>query len=149
PSRGVATKIHSRARPCVDHAFSRRRLSEPPKAIHAHRIDRRIYLQLNATYYEPLRIGAIMSVRKKIVVTNGEPVTWWLADYSDGAGKRHQRRFPTKKEALQHHDKTKTAIRAGQHVSLPSDLTMAGAADKWLAKIAADDRERSTLRQYQ
>src|SRR5262249_11348283 len=84
-----------------------------------------------------------MSVRKKIIITNGEPVTWWLADYSDGAGKRHQRRFPTKKEALQHHDKTKTAIRAGQHVSLPSDLTMAGAADKWLAQIAADDRERS------
>src|SRR5262249_715051 len=28
-------------------------------------------------------------------------------------------------------------------------ISMAGAADKWLAKIAADDRERSTLRQYQ
>jgi len=79
-----------------------------------------------------------MSVRKKIVHTKGEPVTWWLADYSDGAGKRHQRRFPTKKEAAEHHDQTKTAIRAGRHVSLSAALTIAGAADKWLKKVAAD-----------
>jgi integrase len=90
-----------------------------------------------------------MSVRKKIVHTKGEPVTWWLADYSDGAGKRHQRRFPTKKEAESHHDQTKTAIRAGRHVSLSAALTIAGAADKWLKKVAADDRERGTQKQYE
>jgi len=68
-----------------------------------------------------------MSVREKIVMTDGEPVTWWLADYSDGAGRRHQRRFKTKKEAAAVHDQMKTAIRAGTHVSLPADLTVAGA----------------------
>jgi integrase len=93
--------------------------------------------------------GQAMSVRKKIVMTKGEPTTWWLADYTDGSGQRHQRRFRTKKEAAEHHDKTKTAIRAGQHVSLSADLTIAGAADKWLAKVAADDRERGTLKQYE
>ena len=69
-----------------------------------------------------------MSVRKKIVVTKGEPVTFWIADYSDGAGIRHQRRFPTKKEAAAFHDQTKGAIRAGTHVSLPDNLTIAGVA---------------------
>ena len=93
--------------------------------------------------------GGIMSVRKKMAMTKGGPVTWWLADYTDGSGQRHQRRFKTKKEAAEHHDKTKTAIRAGQHVSLPADLAIAGAADKWLAKVAADDRERGTLKQYE
>jgi integrase len=90
-----------------------------------------------------------MSVRKKIVMTKGELIIWWLADYTDGSGQRHQRRFKTKKEAAEHHDKTKTAIRAGQHVSLPSDLTIAGAADKWLKKVEADDRERGTQKAYE
>jgi integrase len=89
-----------------------------------------------------------MSVRKKTVITKGEPVTWWLADYSDGAGIRHQRRFPTKKEAVAFHDQTKVAIRAGTHVSLPDSLTMAHVADKWLKRVEADGRERATLRQY-
>jgi integrase len=89
-----------------------------------------------------------MSVRKKIVRVKGEPVTFWIADYSDGAGARHQRRFPTKEDAQAFHDQTKVAIRAGQHVSLPHDLTVAGAADKWLKKVAADDRERGTQKQY-
>jgi integrase len=89
-----------------------------------------------------------MSVRKKIVMTKGDQVTWWLADYFDGTGRRHQRRFPTKKEATAHHDQAKTAIRAGQHVALPHDLTVAGAADKWLARVDADGRERATLKTY-
>jgi integrase len=93
-----------------------------------------------------------MSVRKKTIASKtpeGEPEVWWLADYFDGAGNRHQRRFKTKKEAVTHHDQMKVAIRSGHHVSLPHDLTVAGAADKWIAKVAADDRERSTLRQYE
>lgn len=90
-----------------------------------------------------------MSVRKKVIHSNGEEVVWWLADYRDGAGRRRQYRFKTKKEAEAHHDQTKTAIRAGRHVSLSADLTIAGAAAKWLKKVAADDRERGTQKQYE
>jgi integrase len=89
-----------------------------------------------------------MSVRKKVVHTKGEPVTYWIADYSDGAGVRHQRRFPTKKEAAAFHDTTKTAIRAGTHVSLPDSLTIADVAEKWIRTVEAGNRERSTIRQY-
>jgi integrase len=89
-----------------------------------------------------------MSVRKKVTRLNGEEIVWWLADYSDGAGRRHQRRFKTKKEAAAHHDQMKVAIRAGHHVALPHDLTIAGAAAKWLRKVDADARERATLKTY-
>jgi integrase len=90
-----------------------------------------------------------MSVRKK-VIRKGEPTeeTWWLADYTDGSGRRHQRRFKRKAEALALHDQMKVAIRAGTHVSLPSDLTVADAADKWLKRVEADARERGTLKFY-
>jgi integrase len=89
-----------------------------------------------------------MSVRKKVVVTKGEPVTWWIADYADGAGIRHQRRFPTKKEAAAFHDQTKVAIRAGTHVSLDNNLTMADVAEKWIKRVEAEGKERATVRQY-
>jgi integrase len=89
-----------------------------------------------------------MSVRKKVVVTDGEEATWWIADYFDGTGHRHQRRFKTKKEAAAHHDSIKTAIRSGEHVALPADLTVSGAADKWLAKVEANDCEFGTLQMY-
>ena len=89
-----------------------------------------------------------MSVRKKVVHANGESITWWLADYFDGAGKRHQLRFKTKKEAAAHHDQMKVSIRAGTHVPLDSDLTVAGVADKWLSRVEGNARERGTLRQY-
>jgi integrase len=90
-----------------------------------------------------------MSVRKKII-NKGEPTEaiWWIADYRDGSDKRHQRRFPTKKEALAFHDQTKVAIRAGTHVSLPDSLTMANVADKWLSRVEANAMERGTLKFY-
>jgi integrase len=89
-----------------------------------------------------------MSVRKKVTHSNGEEIVWWLADYHDGAGKRHQVRFKTKKEAAAHHDQMKVAIRAGTHVSLDNDLTIAGVADKWIRRVEANARERATVRGY-
>ena len=66
-----------------------------------------------------------MSVRKKVIGI-GEPTEeiWWIADYTDGSGLRHQRRFKHKREAVALHDQMKVAIRAGTHVSLPNDLTL-------------------------
>jgi integrase len=89
-----------------------------------------------------------MSVRKKVTHSNGEEIVWWLADYHDGAGKRHQVRFKTKKEAAAHHDQMKVAIRAGTHVALDNDLTIAGVADKWIRRVEANARERATVRGY-
>jgi integrase len=94
-----------------------------------------------------------MSVRKKIVTITtpqGEQVEtlWWIADYTDGSGRRVQKRFKHKREAQAHHDQIKVAIRAGTHVSLPNDLTVADVADKWLSRVEANARERGTLKTY-
>jgi len=93
--------------------------------------------------------GGIMSVRKKII-HKGEPTEaiWWLADYTDGSGRRHQVRFKRKAEALAHEEAQKVAIRAGTHVSLDSNITIADVAEKWIKKVEADARERATVRQY-
>jgi integrase len=94
-----------------------------------------------------------MSVRKKIVKSTtpeGEQIEtlWWLADYTDGSGKRHQERFKRKAEAVAHEEKSKVAIRAGTHVSLDSNLTVADVAEKWIKRVEANARERATVRQY-
>jgi integrase len=89
-----------------------------------------------------------MSVRKKTVTVKGKPVEWWLADYTDGAGRRHQERFKHKKDAVAHEEKQKVAIRAGTHVSLDSNLTIADVAEKWIKNVEARGAERTTIRQY-
>jgi integrase len=94
-----------------------------------------------------------MSVRKKIVrsiTPEGEEIetVWWIADYRDGSGKRHQERFKRKAEAEKHEDERKVAIRAGTHVPLDNNLTIADVAEKWIKKVEANERERATVRQY-
>lgn len=94
-----------------------------------------------------------MSVRKKIVKSTtpeGEQIEtlWWIADYTDGSGKRHQERFKRKAEAVAHEEKSKVAIRAGTHVSLDSNLTVADVAEKWIKRVEANARERATVKQY-
>jgi integrase len=85
-----------------------------------------------------------MSVRSKIV---GEE-RWWIADYKDGSGRRHQVRFQRKKDAEAHEEKSKVAIRLGTHVSIDGNLTVADVAQKWIAKVEASERERATIKQY-
>jgi integrase len=91
-----------------------------------------------------------MSVRQKIV--GGEK--FWLADYKDGTGKRHQVRFKRKREAEQHEEKSKVAIRERTYIEVAHGVTVAHAADIWLKRVEADGMrhrgplERATLRGY-
>ena len=100
-----------------------------------------------------------MSVRKKIVKSTtpeGEQIEtlWWIADYADGSGKRHQERFKRKAEAVAHEEKSKVAIRTGNYVAIDHDVTLADAADRWLNRVEANGMrgrgpvEFATLRQY-
>ena len=96
-----------------------------------------------------------MSVRKKIVKgRDGDESTWWIADYTDGSGRRHQQRFKYKDQAKAHEEKAKVAIRAGTHVALDGNLTVADAAEEWIRRVEANGMrndgpaERSTVRQY-
>ena len=90
-----------------------------------------------------------MSVRKREWVTHkGESKQAWVADFVDGAGRRQIRTFKQKKAADAFHNKVRTDIHAGVHVTVDPELTVLTAADKWLNDVKANGAERSTLRQY-
>jgi integrase len=91
-----------------------------------------------------------MSVRSKVV---GDE-KFWLADYKDGSGARHQVRFKRKKDAEQHEEQSKVSIRARTYVEVDSSFTIEQAADVWLRRVEANGMrnggalERATMRQY-
>ena len=91
-----------------------------------------------------------MSVPAKVV---GDE-KFWLADYKDGSGARHQVRFKRKKDAEQHEEQSKVSIRARTYVEVAADFTIEQACEVWLRRVEADGMrqrgplERGTLRQY-
>ena len=90
-----------------------------------------------------------MSVRKREWVTRkGEQKTAWVADFVDNAGRRQIRTFAQKKKADAFYNQVRVDINAGTHVAIDGDLTVADAADKWINGVAAEGRERSTIRMY-
>src|SRR6516165_2425100 len=97
-----------------------RRLSDTgriAKRIHSLPIDRKIYLQHITTYYQPLHRGDIVAVRKRVWTTRkGEQKEAWIADYTDGTGKRHIQTFAQKKKADAYAAKVKVDVNAGTHV---------------------------------
>jgi integrase len=90
-----------------------------------------------------------LSVRKRVWTTRlGEQKEAWIADFTDGNGKRRIRTFQQKKKADAFAAKVKVDINAGTHVALDNDLTIAGVAEKWIKGVEADARERATIKQY-
>jgi integrase len=90
-----------------------------------------------------------MAVRKRIWTTRrGEQKEAWIADYTDGTGKRRIQTFQQKKKADAYAAKVKVDVNAGTHVALDSDMTVAKVADKWIKRVEADGRERATVKQY-
>jgi integrase len=90
-----------------------------------------------------------MSVRKREWTTRkGEAKEAWVADYTDGTGKRHIETFARKKDADAYAAKVAVEVNAGTHVAPDSDLTIAAVAEKWIKGVEAQGRERSTVGQY-
>jgi integrase len=90
-----------------------------------------------------------MAVRsRKWITRKGEQKEAWVADYTDGTGKRHIRTFARKKEADAYAAKVRVDVNAGMHVALDGDLTVLGAADKWINDVKANGAEESTIRMY-
>jgi integrase len=91
-----------------------------------------------------------MAVRKRVWTTRkGEQKEAWVADYVDGAGKRHIQTFAQKKKADAYAAEVRVDVNAGTHVTLDSNLTVADAAAKWLNEVKANGRERGTLQHYE
>lgn len=85
-----------------------------------------------------------MSVRKR-VLASGE--TRWLVDYTDQAGKRRAKQFRRKKDADAFEVRAKGEVAVGTHVADAASVTVATAADIWIAAGQLDGLQATTIRQ--
>jgi integrase len=90
-----------------------------------------------------------MSVRKRTWTTSrGEKKESWIADYTDQDGERHIKTFERRKDADAYHSTVKVDVRQGVHTAPSKSITVAEAAEDWIAFVELEGRERSTVAQY-
>ena len=90
-----------------------------------------------------------MSVRKRAWTSkDGERREAWVVDYRDQNGDRALRTFERKKDADAYHASVRVEVDRGAHIAPSRSETVAEAAERWLKRVEADGRERSTIRQY-
>ena len=88
------------------------------------------------------------SIRKRSWKSGGETKTAWICDYADQQGVRRLKTFKTKKEADTWLVQARHQVASGTHTADSVSVTVAEAADLWLARCERDDLERSTLAGY-
>jgi hypothetical protein len=77
-----------------------------------------------------------MSVRKREWTTRkGERKEAWLVDYVDHEGDRHIQTFAKKKDADASHAGVKVDVSKGLHTAPSKSITVAEAADNWIARV--------------
>ncbi|QQN75847.1 site-specific integrase [Croceicoccus sp. YJ47] len=90
-----------------------------------------------------------MAIRKRQWTTpKGEAKQAWLVDYRDTAGKRRFKQFTRKKEAEAWFTQAGWEVSKGVHTADSQSVTVAAAADLWIAKAEGECRERGTVQQY-
>jgi integrase len=90
-----------------------------------------------------------MSVRKRSWRTkNGQRKEAWIVDYVDAQGDRHIQTFERKKDADARCAAVRVDVRDGVHTAISKSITVAEAAEDWIATIQLEDRERATVAQY-
>jgi integrase len=88
-----------------------------------------------------------VAIRKRVWVSGGSEKSAWVADYSS-AGKRHQKAFPTQRDAKAWLAQTSVEMQLGIHTPSAGSITIAQAGTLWLEQAEVDGLERSTLAQY-
>ena len=87
-----------------------------------------------------------MSVRKRKWTTrSGEAKEAWIVDYFDQDGDRHIQTFARKKDADAYHDRSRSTCVQGIHTAASKSITVAQAADDWIAYVELEGRERATV----
>jgi integrase len=90
-----------------------------------------------------------MSVRKRKWITRkGEAREAWIVDYVDAEGVRRIDTFARKKDATEAEAKVKVDVRAGTHTPKSQSITVAEAAEDWIAYVKGEERQRATIDQY-
>lgn len=89
------------------------------------------------------------AIRKRSWLTPaGVSKTAWLVDYRDQSGKRRAKQFARKKDAEEYAERSRTEVRQGTHTHDRDSITVAIAADLWIAASEAERLERSTTKRY-
>jgi integrase len=89
-----------------------------------------------------------MSVRKRRWTTNKcEQREAWVVDYAVN-GKRHTKTFERKRDADRYHAGVTVDVGKGIHTPESRSLTVAQAAEQWLAYVELEGLERSTIDHY-
>lgn len=89
------------------------------------------------------------SIRKRSwTAPDGSEKTAWLVDYRDQAGKRRAKSFARKKDAEAWLVGAAWQVSQGVHTPDSASVTVKKAAQLWIEKAEAEDRERSTIKQY-
>jgi integrase len=90
-----------------------------------------------------------MSVRKRNWITRtGEAREAWIVDYADAQGDRHIQTFERKKDADAFAASVKVDVGRGVHTAPSKSITVAEAAEDWIAYVELEGREQSTVAQY-
>jgi integrase len=88
------------------------------------------------------------TIRKRSWTSGGEIKTAWICDYADQEGVRRLKTFKTRKLADAWLVTARHQVASGTHTADSASITIAEAADLWLARCERDDLERSTLAGY-
>jgi integrase len=91
-----------------------------------------------------------VSVRKRTwkAKPGAETKEAWVVDYVDQRGDRHLKTFAKKRDADAYHATVSIAVRAGTHTADSKSVTIAKAAELWLAACDAAGLERATVAAY-
>ena len=87
-------------------------------------------------------------VRKRTWTTKDGQKTAWLVDYKDQDGKRRFQTHDKKKDADAALIDIQGEIKQGTHTPTRASITVAEAADIWIARGEREKLERSTLSEY-
>lgn len=88
-----------------------------------------------------------MATIRKRTLPSGKVV--YQCDYRDGGGNRRHKQFPTKRAADDFLLIARGEVRAGVHTPDSQTITVAKAADNWLARARMENRETSTIASYE
>jgi integrase len=88
-------------------------------------------------------------VRKRTWSSGGESRSAWVADYTDHAGKRHIKTFPTRKAADAWLVTARGDVARGIHTPDALSATVAEAAGLWLQHGEAERLEKSTMLEFE
>lgn len=89
-----------------------------------------------------------MSIRKRTWTSGGKKSHCWVLDYVDQNGKRRQKSFKTKEEAVKESIRIASDVLSGTHVADRESITIEKASKLWISSWESENLEETTKRAY-